>query len=66
MAKKIEKLSSEREQREASMEAYLQSLDRPGEEKAQVTIEIEKRFGLYCGACGHGNGCRHGVPAARW
>lgn len=29
-------------------------------------IEAMKRFSLYCGTCGHGNGCEHGVPTSRY
>lgn len=32
----------------------------------QQVLELEKRYGLYCGTCNHGNGCEHGVPASRY
>ncbi len=50
-----------RDKLEAAFEAeYPEGFDRLIDE-----IEAMKRAGLYCGQCGHGNGCEHGVPQSR-
>lgn len=59
-----ENVKNEREVREDEMhELYSE------EEMSRMTVaevlQIEARFGLYCGTCGHGNGCEHGVPVSR-
>lgn len=42
-------------------EEYPDGFDRDSE-----MVEAMKRFGLFCGTCGHGNGCEHGVPTSRY
>lgn len=52
---------AERDRREAKFEQdYPNGFDRLSDEIATM-----KSYGLYCGTCGHGNGCEHGVPASR-
>lgn len=51
---------TERDRRETQLD------EMPEPRNAQEAIEQMKQIGLYCGTCGHGNGCEHGVPASRW
>lgn len=37
-----------------------------GFDRDQDMIEAMKQIGIYCGTCGHGNGCEHGVPLSRY
>ncbi len=53
---------AERDRLEAEFEEkYPNGFDRDSD-----MIEAMKQSGLYCGTCGHGKGCEHGVPASRY
>lgn len=50
----------ERERREALLN------EMPEPTTVADDVQQMQQVGLYCGTCGHGNGCEHGVPASRW
>lgn len=61
MNQELEQEYAEWERREA---AFRQRAA-PEKESWSSYINALKVYSLFCGACGHGNGCEHGVPRMR-
>jgi hypothetical protein len=60
-------ISTEQAEQEYAERERLEALLNELPEPTTVAEDIQQMqsVGLYCGTCGHGNGCEHGVPASR-